>query len=110
MSSEEKVEATSPPEEQPASEDKPAAGEKDETKPDITGGEASEQVAAASTEQGQEATVEEPDDEEPDDGVPIVLVTGASGFIATHLIKQLLEQGRYRIRGTVRSKKRKEKV
>ena len=53
---------------------------------------------------------EDQDQEEPDDGVPIVLVTGASGFVATHLIKQLLEQGRYRIRGTVRSKKRQEKV
>ena len=40
--------------------------------------------------------------EEPEDGVPIVLVTGASGFIATHLIKQLLEQGRYHVRGTDR--------
>ena len=48
--------------------------------------------------------------EEPDDGVPIVLVTGASGFVATHLIKQLLEQGRYHVRGTVRNKKRQEKV
>ena len=38
-------------------------------------------------------------EEEPEDGVPIVLVTGASGFIATHLIKQLLEQGRYHVRG-----------
>ena len=47
---------------------------------------------------------------EPDDGIPIVLVTGASGFVATHLIKQLLEQGRYRVRGTVRNKKRQEKV
>ena len=53
---------------------------------------------------------EDQDQEEPDDGVPIVLVTGASGFVATHLIKQLLEQGRYRVRGTVRSKKRQEKV
>ena len=53
---------------------------------------------------------EEQDQEEPDDGVPIVLVTGASGFVATHLIKQLLEQGRYRVRGTVRNKKRHEKV
>ena len=115
MSSEEKVaEATSQPEEQPASEEKPAAGEKEETKVDIPGGEAAseqEAAAAASDEQGQEkATEEEPEDEEPEDGVPIALVTGASGFIATHLIKQLLEQGRYRIRGTVRSKKRKEKV
>ena len=48
--------------------------------------------------------------EEPDDGVPIVLVTGASGFIATHLIQQLLEQGRYHVRGTVRSLKKEEKV
>ena len=54
--------------------------------------------------------IEDQDQEEPDDGVPIVLVTGASGFVGTHLIKQLLEQGRYRVRGTVRSKKRQEKV
>ena len=54
--------------------------------------------------------IEDQDQEEPDDGVPIVLVTGASGFVGTHLIKQLLEQGRYRVRGTVRSKKREEKV
>ena len=53
---------------------------------------------------------EEKEEEEPDDGVPIVLITGASGFIANHLIKQLLEQGRYRVRGTVRSKKKEEKV
>jgi nucleoside-diphosphate-sugar epimerase len=32
----------------------------------------------------------------------IVLVTGASGFIASHIIKQLLERG-YRVRGTVRN-------
>lgn len=48
--------------------------------------------------------------EEPADGVPIVLVTGASGFIATHIIKQLLEQGRYHVRGTVRSLKKEQKV
>ena len=48
--------------------------------------------------------------EELEDGVPIVLVTGASGFIATHLIKQLLEQGHYHVRGTVRSLKKEEKV
>ena len=48
--------------------------------------------------------------EEPDDGIPIVLVTGASGFVATHLIKQLLEQGRCHVRGTVRSLKKEEKV
>ena len=50
------------------------------------------------------------DEEEPDDGVPRVLVTGASGFIASHLTKHLLEEGRFRVRGTVRSKTNKEKV
>ena len=53
---------------------------------------------------------EEQDPEEPDDDVPIALVTGASGFVATHLIKQLLEQGRYRVRGTVRDKRKQDKV
>ena len=33
---------------------------------------------------------------------PIVLVTGAGGFIALHCVRQLLEQG-YRVRGTLRS-------
>ena len=50
------------------------------------------------------------DHKEPSDGVPIVLVTGASGFVAMHIIKQLLEQGKYRVRGTVRSTKKQEKV
>ena len=53
---------------------------------------------------------EEGDPEEPDDGVPRVPVTGASGFIATHVIYQLQQQGRMRVRGTVRSLKREEKV
>lgn len=39
----------------------------------------------------------------------LVLVTGASGFIATHVIKQLVEKG-YRVRGTVRSLKNEKKV
>ncbi len=34
-----------------------------------------------------------------------VLVTGASGFIAKHIVRELLEQG-YSVRGTVRSDKR----
>lgn len=34
----------------------------------------------------------------------VVLVTGASGFLATHCIQQLLSLG-YRVRGTVRSLK-----
>ena len=48
--------------------------------------------------------------EEPEDGVPRVLVTGASGFIATHVIYQLQQQGKVRVRGTVRSLKREDKV
>ena len=42
--------------------------------------------------------------------VPKVLVTGASGYIATHCIKQLLEGGKYAVRGTVRSVQKEEKV
>lgn len=38
----------------------------------------------------------------------LILVTGASGFIATHIVKQLLEKG-YRVRGTVRSLKDEKK-
>jgi nucleoside-diphosphate-sugar epimerase len=39
----------------------------------------------------------------------LVLVTGASGFIASHIIKLLQEEG-YRVRGTVRSVKDEKKV
>ena len=63
-----------------------------------------EEQAAAEEEE------EEVDEEEPEDGVPRVLVTGASGFIALQLVKALLEDGRFRVRGTVRNKKNKEKV
>ncbi|MBP0616956.1 NAD-dependent epimerase/dehydratase family protein [Jiella mangrovi] len=38
-----------------------------------------------------------------------VLVTGASGFIAKHVVLQLLEKG-YRVRGTVRSAQKGEKL
>ena len=50
------------------------------------------------------------DPEEPRDDVPIALVTGASGYLASHLVKQLLEQGRFRVRGTVRSLENEKKV
>ena len=33
---------------------------------------------------------------------PLVLVTGATGYIAGHCIRELMEHG-YRVRGTVRS-------
>ena len=39
-----------------------------------------------------------------------VLVTGASGYISTHIIKQLLESGKYAVRGTVRNLKNEKKV
>ena len=35
--------------------------------------------------------------------IPCVLVTGASGYVASHCIKKLLEDGEYRVKGTVRS-------
>ena len=38
-----------------------------------------------------------------------VLVTGSSGFIATHVVQQLQQQG-YKVRGTVRSKSNEKKV
>lgn len=39
----------------------------------------------------------------------MVLVTGASGYIASHVVKQLQEEG-YRVRGTVRSTQDEAKV
>lgn len=39
----------------------------------------------------------------------MVLVTGAGGFIATHIVKQLQEEG-YRVRGTVRSLEDEERI
>lgn len=39
----------------------------------------------------------------------VVVVTGASGYIATHVVKQLQEGG-YRVRGTVRSLQDENKV
>ncbi len=38
-----------------------------------------------------------------------VLVTGASGFLATHIVQQLLQKG-YRVRGTVRSLQNTQRV
>lgn len=37
----------------------------------------------------------------------LVLVTGANGYIASHIVKELLEHG-YRVRGTVRDAKKAE--
>ena len=35
--------------------------------------------------------------------LPVVVVTGASGYVASHVIIALLATGRYRVRGTLRS-------
>ncbi|XP_074604727.1 uncharacterized protein LOC141858020 [Brevipalpus obovatus] len=43
------------------------------------------------------------------DSKDLVLVTGASGYVASHIIKQLLDDGR-KVRGTVRSLSNEEKV
>jgi len=45
-----------------------------------------------------------------DESVPLVLVSGASGYVATHTIQQLIVSGNYRVRGTVRSLKNEEKL
>ena len=39
----------------------------------------------------------------------LVLVTGASGYIASHIVEQLLHEG-YKVRGTIRSLKDEKKV
>ena len=39
-----------------------------------------------------------------------VLVTGASGFLAMHVVKQLVDSGEYIVRGTVRSLANETKV
>ena len=39
-----------------------------------------------------------------------VLVSGASGFLAMHVVKQLLDSGEYIVRGTVRSLANEKKV
>ena len=39
-----------------------------------------------------------------------VLVSGASGFLAMHVVKQLLDSGEYIVRGTVRSLANEQKV
>lgn len=41
---------------------------------------------------------------------PIVTITGISGYIGAEVCKQLLEDGGYRVRGTVRDKNNEAKV
>ena len=44
------------------------------------------------------------------DGRPLVTVTGISGYIGSHVGKKLLEDGSFRIRGTVRDKNNADKI
>ena len=39
-----------------------------------------------------------------------VLVTGASGYLAMHVVKQLVDSGEYIVRGTVRNLENEKKV
>jgi len=39
-----------------------------------------------------------------------VLVTGATGYLASHVIQQLVETGEFKVRGTVRSLESNEKL
>lgn len=43
------------------------------------------------------------------DSTPLVLVTGASGFLGAHIVKVLLDNG-YRVRGTVRNLNNENKI
>lgn len=47
--------------------------------------------------------------QQPDTAKPLVLVTGASGYIASHIVQQLLQAG-YLVRGTVRDTTNEAKV
>uniref|UniRef100_A0A1X7V130 NAD-dependent epimerase/dehydratase domain-containing protein n=1 Tax=Amphimedon queenslandica TaxID=400682 RepID=A0A1X7V130_AMPQE len=47
--------------------------------------------------------------EEPTSSPPQVLVTGASGYVASHLVQHLLVGGKVKVRGTVRSLKNESK-
>ena len=42
--------------------------------------------------------------------LPIVTVTGVTGYIGSHCCKILLESGKYKVRGTVRSKINEAKI
>ena len=37
------------------------------------------------------------------DELPLVVVSGATGYIASHIVELLLSTGKYRVRGTARS-------
>ena len=90
------------------SEDGPGPQETAEAQPEQPASEEQQQEEA--TPKTVEETPAGEDVEEPEDDVPIVLVTGASGYIGMYIVKQLLEQGHYRVRGTVRDKNRNDKV
>ena len=86
-------------------EEKTPSATEDQQTPSTT----EEQQTPSTTEEQQTTKEQEPAAPEetpaaarPADDRPLVLVTGASGYIAAHVIEQLHEKGTYRIRGTVR--------
>lgn len=41
---------------------------------------------------------------------PIVVITGVTGFLGSHVLEQFLRDGTYAVRGTVRDKNSEEKI
>ena len=101
---------------QDAGEEKPKADEKPAEAPKEGDGETAGAAADGEAEPPvkekpqEEEKPQQSDPEEPQDDVPIVLVTGASGYMASHIVQQLLQDGRFRVRGTVRSLNNEQKV
>jgi nucleoside-diphosphate-sugar epimerase len=110
------LEVDVPEEQQEAGEEKPKADEKPKEDPKDGDGEAAGGAADGEAEPPvkekpqEEEKPQQSDPEEPEDDVPIVLVTGASGYLASHVVQQLLQDGRFRVRGTVRNFDNEKKV
>ncbi|CAI8033251.1 Phenylacetaldehyde reductase [Geodia barretti] len=110
------LEVDLPEEQQEAGEEKPKADDKPKEDPKDGDGEAAGGAADGEAEPPvkekpqEEEKPQQSDPEEPEDDVPIVLVTGASGYLASHVVQQLLQDGRFRVRGTIRNLDNEKKV
>ena len=104
------LEVDLPEEQQEAGEEKPKEDPKDGDG-EAAGGAADGEAEPPVKEKPQEEEKpQQSDPEEPEDDVPIVLVTGASGYLASHVVQQLLQDGRFRVRGTIRNLDNEKKV